>query len=142
MLVTRPADMRDLAGFVLDKRQAELMPNWYGMLAEMIRFQAPIAVVLRGQVIAIAGLTLIWRDRAAAWVCLSADFPKGAWVAATRAARRALDNAPVRRIEADVADGFAPAGRWVQMLGFQYEGRMAAYWSDGSDYHRWARVKA
>jgi RimJ/RimL family protein N-acetyltransferase len=142
MLETRPADMRDLAGFILDRRQAARMPQWYAILAEIIRFQSPIAVVLRGQVIAIAGLTFIWHGRAVAWCFLSADFPKGAWVAATRAALRVLDSVDVRRVEADIADGFAPAGRWAQMLGFRHEGRMAAYWSDGSDYHRWARVKA
>jgi RimJ/RimL family protein N-acetyltransferase len=142
MLETRPANMLDLIGFRLDPRQAERMPQAFHTLAELIRMQAPIAVLVRGQVVAFAGLTQVWPGRALAWVFLSADFPRGAWVAATRAARAVLDSVGIRRIEADIADGFAPAGRWAQMLGFQHEGRMRAYWTDGSDYHRWARVTA
>lgn len=142
MLTLRPANMLDLNGFKLDARQAERMPMAFHVLAELIRTQQPIAAVVRGQVVAFAGLTQVWPGRALAWLFLSADFPRGAWTAATRAALRALDEVGIRRVEADIADGFAPAGRWAQMLGFQHEGRMRAYWSDGSDYHRWARIKA
>jgi hypothetical protein len=142
MLTIRPATLTDLTDFVLDQRQAQRLPDWFPMLGELIRQGHPLAVVLRGQVIAFAGLTLLWPQRAVAWCFLSADFPIGAWVAATRAARRALDGVAIRRIEADIAEGFAPAGRWAQMLGFRHEGRMRAYWADGSDYHRWSRIKA
>lgn len=142
MLETRPATILDLTGFRLDPRQAERMPTAFAVLAELIRGHAPIAVLVRGQVVAFAGLTIVWPGRALAWCFLSAEFPRTAWVAATRAARRVLDGVDIRRVEADIADGFAPAGRWAQMLGFRHEGKMRAYWADGSDYHRWARVKA
>lgn len=78
--------------------------------------------------------------RAEAWALLSRD-SGCAMVAITRAVRRYMFAAPFRRIEAVVAANFAPGSRWAKMLGFRFEGLMAAYLDDGSDAERWARVK-
>lgn len=46
----------------------------------------------------------------------------------------------LRRLEATVEEGFAPGCRWLALLGFQYEGKMAGYGDDGETHLRFARV--
>lgn len=42
------------------------------------------------------------------------------------------------RLEATVAADFKPACRWVELLGFQFEGRMKRYGLNGEDHLRYA----
>jgi len=58
----------------------------------------------------------------------------------TRAARRFYEVCPLRRIEAEVACEHEQGRRWVEMLGFEREGRMRSYWA-GKDFDLYARVR-
>lgn len=58
-----------------------------------------------------------------------------------RATRRFLEINPPRRIEATVEDGFPAGCRWLEMLGFEFEGRMRAYGMDGETHLRYAKVR-
>jgi hypothetical protein len=78
--------------------------------------------------------------RGEAWAVLAGDIGLG-MVPVTRAIQRGFRAMSYRRIEAMVACNFQPGRRWVQMLGFEFEGVARAYMDDGSDGERWARVR-
>lgn len=138
-----PAVERDLNGFAIDPRQASLFQgDAFDMLHRQVTGGTGIAAHFHGRVIGIGGLVQYWPGRAAVWCFLRSDIPKAAWVPLTRAVRAALSALGIRRIEADVRADFWPAQRWAFRLGFVSEGLMRAYWSDGADYLRFARVAA
>jgi len=58
-----------------------------------------------------------------------------------RAVARFIECSRQRRIEATVIAGFEPGCRWMKLLGFEFEGVMRKYGSDGSDYLRYAKVR-
>lgn len=74
------------------------------------------------------------------WAVLSADAgSRMVWL--HRATLRFLDIEPFKRIEATVEDGFPAGNRWLEMLGFEYEGRMRAYGAAGETHLRYARIR-
>lgn len=87
-----------------------------------------------------AGVIDAGEGRGEAWALLAPDCGR-AMTGITRAVRRYLHATPFRRIEAAVAENFAPGSRWAKMLGFRFEGLMTSYLDDGSNAERWARVK-
>jgi hypothetical protein len=142
-LTLHTAHERDLDGFVIDARQASLFQgNAFDLLHRLVTGGSAIVAIYNGQRIGFGGFAEYWPGRAGAWCFLRADIPKAAWVPLTRAVRASLAAAGVRRIEADIRSGFIAGGRWAGLLGFQPEGRMRAYWTDGADYLRFARVAA
>lgn len=141
MLAVRPANMLDLSGFRLAGRQAELMPGWRDRLRHHIQTEEAVLATWYERAVAFAGFSVLWEDRAACWCFLADDIPRAAWLPMTRAARRGIQRAQIRRIEADVANNYAPAVRWAMALGMHFEGTMPAYWR-GQTFLRFARVNA
>ena len=92
------------------------------------------------EILAIAGLAVQWENRAMAWALVSEGAGKR-FVRIHAAVKRFLDAAPYRRIEATVDVGFTEGMRWMNLLGFRYEGCMAAYRPDGADMLLYARIK-
>jgi RimJ/RimL family protein N-acetyltransferase len=93
-----------------------------------------------GQVIGCAGIWRIWENRAHIWALLSPDAGRH-FVAIHRAVVAKLATLEDRRIEAAVDVGFVEAHRWIEMLGFTYEGTMKAYTPDGRDSDLYARIR-
>ena len=62
-------------------------------------------------------------------------------VAITRLTRRVIEACPLRRIQAHASTTFKPAARWLEMLGFQYEGTMRKFTPSGLDVLLYARVR-
>lgn len=58
-----------------------------------------------------------------------------------RATQRFIDLEPLRRLEASVETGFPAGCRWLEMLGFAYEGPLAAFGANGEDHVRYARIR-
>lgn len=74
------------------------------------------------------------------WAVLAADAGQHmVWL--HRATRRFLDIESRRRIEATVQEGFPAGCRWLELLGFEYEGPMRGYGDDGETHLRYARVR-
>ena len=95
------------------------------------------------KIVGCAGVLPLSPHRAMGWALLS-RIPKCAWVRMTRQVLVALETAHqegYRRIEATVLLSFAPAHRWVELMGFQFEGIMRAYAPDGSDHALYARIR-
>lgn len=98
-----------------------------------------------GNVLAIGGVTLLWPGRAQAWALLSNRVDARNMAAVHCAARRRLAElqADLRyyRIEATVRAGFSAGRRWLESLGFKFEGWMRHYDPmDGADHALYARV--
>lgn len=72
------------------------------------------------RVIACAGLTEIWPNRAVAWSLLSKNAGRH-MLCIHRLAAGFLKTSKYRRIEAWVDEGFMPGMRWLDLLGFTLE---------------------
>jgi hypothetical protein len=55
------------------------------------------------------------------------------------ATKRFIDMTPWQRLEATVEDGFAAGCRWLDLLGFRFEGSMPRYGDDGETHLRYGR---
>lgn len=98
------------------------------------------SAVKGGQVIACAGILPMWEGRAEAWALMNRDI-KTEFIHIHRATLRFLEICGVRRVEAHIDRDFGCAVRWIEMLGFEFEGNEAKYTPDGRDTMRYARVK-
>jgi RimJ/RimL family protein N-acetyltransferase len=86
-----------------------------------------------------AGIGFMRRDCGVLWGMVSAS--AGAhFVAIHRAVTRFIQANPLVRLEATAESTFAPACRWLELLGFENEGLMRKYGPDGADYVRYARI--
>lgn len=110
-----------------------------GALQKFIDAGMSFAVVDDGQILCLGGVRNMWADRAVAWGLLSSGIG-ATMIPITRAVRRFLDTSPTRRIEAEVASDHEAGRRWVEMLGFEREGRMRSYWA-GADFDLYARLR-
>lgn len=57
-----------------------------------------------------------------------------------RFAMKTLSRCSLRRVQAHVAPDFAQALHWIEMLGFEREGRLRAFTPTGRDVYLYARV--
>lgn len=99
-------------------------------------------VLHEGRVLACAGVIPIWSGRGHLWAYLSDDAGKH-MLAITREVLRKLDEVKLPRYEAEVAEGFVAAHRWVQMLGFHCEtpGGMRGFFPDRSTGYLYSKVR-
>lgn len=79
--------------------------------------------------------------RGTCWALLSAEASRH-MLPITKAVKRFIEIYPWRRLEASVEEQFGMGCKWVELLGFSFEGRMPLFGDDGSTHLRYARVKA
>lgn len=91
-------------------------------------------------VICCLGVVKQWDHRGLAWGLIGENAGDH-FVAIHRAVRRFLDLQDLRRIEAAVSTEFQQGHRWIQMLGFKYEGTMQSYTPQGDDCDLYARIR-
>ena len=109
--------------------------------AKSLEGEFSYTVLLDGSPIAVGGVAKLWENRGFVWSMV--DRRAGPhFMTITRVAKKALELAPYRRIEADTPCGFPQGHRWLRMLGFHVEAeRMRAYMPDGADHTLYAKVK-
>lgn len=108
---------------------------------EMLETAGPaFSGIVDGETIISAGIINQWHNRGVAWALVSENAGKN-FIAIHKAIDRFLDMNETKRVETYVDDGFEQGYRWMNMLGFEYEGRMRAYSPDGRDCLLYARVK-
>jgi len=95
--------------------------------------------IAEGAPVVCAGIMPLWAGRGMAWACLSADAGRH-FMAIHRAAARVFALPRYRRVEAYVDPVWAPARRWVELLGFTREGLMRAFLPEGGDMLLYARI--
>lgn len=93
-----------------------------------------------GQVYACAGLVMVWQGRAEAWALMAPDLRKH-FLTIHNATLRFLTSCAVPRVEANVDEDFGCARRWIEMLGFSFEGKSPKFTPDGRTVLRYARVQ-
>ena len=90
--------------------------------------------------VACCGLVQEWEGRAFAWALLSPAV-RPVMGRLTRLVDRYFTMSPVRRIEAQVPEGFEQGHRWARLLRFENEGPMKHYLPDGGTAYRYARYQ-
>lgn len=134
----RPDHLRRLA---LQERQADLA-RFIGRTdyAEKVGEAGPAWSAMVGEEpIACAGFHLPWEGRAVAWAVLSQSAGRH-MLELTRGVKRALENCPAERIEAQVLASFGPGLRWAAALGFRPEGLLRRF-CRGEDYQAFVLLK-
>jgi RimJ/RimL family protein N-acetyltransferase len=94
-----------------------------------------------GRVVGCVGVLPMWEGRAEAWALLARDVGLRGMREVHNAVLRYLEMCPYRRLEAHCDADFPQARRWLEMLGFEFEGPLRAYKPDGKDCLRFARIK-
>lgn len=85
-----------------------------------------------GRALFCGGTIVTHANLATLWSVVAADAgPR--MMAITRRVRWFVDALPHARVDAMIRGGFAPAARWVEMLGFEKEALLADYYENGDD---------
>lgn len=139
-MIVEPLRVEHVRQLRLQAAQAEFAPSLTDQhVHDLIVHGEAYAAVADGMVIACAGVLERWHGRASAWALLS-DQAGRHMLELTRAIAAWLERSGLRRVETHVDVNFAAAHRWARLLGFEREGTMRAYTSDGRDADLYARV--
>lgn len=142
-MIVEPFTPAHLDNLLLQPAQAYLRPHMsnpeYGR-ALMVEGKS-FSFIEGDQVLGCAGVVPIWTGRAEAWAMFAPNLTRQ-FIHIHGATVRFFESCGIRRIEAHVDAGFGKAKKWVELLGFEYEGLLRAYTPDGRDCLRYARVRA
>ena len=95
-----------------------------------------------GNLIAVAGINLLWKGVGEAWVMFGCDPFEHRWFihkTTIRFINRLSDDLKLVRLQAVVKQGHYAGIVWVNHLGFDFEGDMKAYFN-GETYLRYAKI--
>lgn len=120
-----------------------LLPGWVEK-AKLFHDMGPCFSAFAGdELIASAGVTLLWGGVAEAWSVITPRVYKHGF-AFHRAVKTMLSKIILEkklyRIQASVISGFPQGAKWLESLGFQCEGFMKKYDSAKNDYFLYAKV--
>lgn len=104
---------------------------------------AGVALVVDGGVAAAAGVCPFWDGAGLLWMrvgVLAGRYPFALARASRTFVRAAQESLRLRRLQATVAFGNAPARRFISWLGFAPEGILRSYGPEGGDYVMYARL--
>jgi RimJ/RimL family protein N-acetyltransferase len=141
-MIVRPWKLGDTEKIMLQPAQ-EYLSNFDSLSIDLtdLSDQGLVWVgEVEGEIVAIAGIMPQWENRAIAWAFISKSAGKH-FSKIHKAVKRFLDQCDCKRIEATVDVDFHEGSRWIEMLGFEYEGLMRAYRPDGADMFLYAKVK-
>jgi hypothetical protein len=96
-----------------------------------------ISAVVDDRIIGCAGISAQFFGMGTLWGMIAQDAGPH-FVRLHRAACRLLESTRLRRISASVEVDFQEGCRWLELLGFAREGRMAKYGLDGEDHYLYA----
>lgn len=94
-----------------------------------------------GNLVGCGGTAIEHQGCATAWTLLNPQLSGRRMLQLTRVARAVLASCQTRRIQAHADPAFPPARRWLELLGFQYEGVLRCFSPDGRDMAVYALVK-
>lgn len=121
--------------------QARQISHVPGGCANLERAPGSALTVYEGKKIVMCGGMLSFGSRIGLiWAVLAHDAGKHMlWL--HRATARFIDMQSARRIEATIEKGFSPGCRWVELLGFEFEGEMRGFGDRGETCLRYALVR-
>ena len=144
MMQIEPLTQQHLLSIELQDEQVNMLPAiesgaFYDNVVQGSSLPS-FAALQDGVVMGCYGATLLWDNRAMAWVLLSKHVGKH-MRQAVRMANQYLEALPVARLEAYIRADFNAGHQWARLLGFDPEGLMRCFFSDGQDAYMYARVK-
>lgn len=128
-----------LERFELQPAQSISQSYCTGEMGKALQQYDSWSAIVDNRVIACAGIVEQWEGRAIAWAFLS-TYAKGHMYGIHKAVGRFLEMCSCERIEAHADCEFKEAARWLDMLGFQKEGRMPKF-RFGRDYYLYGMVR-
>jgi hypothetical protein len=135
----KPEHLREL---VLQPAQERVRANLSNPeYAQALVGEHSFTLKMDGKVVACFGVLKLWEGRGDAWALIDGDIGARGMRRLHFEIRKRLEAAhEFRRIETACDAGFAQAKRWLELLGFQYEGPLLKYTPDGRDCLRFARI--
>lgn len=119
----------------------EMMARTPGFIDEMKSAGPCRAIVDGDKVLCCAGLMVFPRTgRCVIWCAYAADLSRK-FIGVFRVGIACLQAQEWRRVEAQIDPTFKAARRLARMAGFEYEGTMRKFFSDGTDREMWARTR-
>lgn len=120
-------------------RQVSQVPaNW----ASVAHVPGPALTARAGdRLLLCGGIMPVGPKMGVLWAVLS-EAASAHMLALHRATLRFIAIAPPRRLEATVEKGFPQGCRWLELMGFRFEGEMACYGLDDETHLRFAKIRA
>lgn len=138
-MIVEPFNMTHFTRLQLQPEQRWLTGKVTRAAVEAMTKSHAFAVVTPDRVLCCCGVAEVHDGRGVAWA-LCADNPGALFQGVHRAAKRVLEIARYRRIEATVPLDFTQGHRWMRLLGFVIEApRMIGFGENGEDHtlYRW-----
>lgn len=111
------------------------VPQGYATLPK-----GPSMTVRSGEnILVCGGIVDISKQRGICWALIG-ESARGHMLVLHRAVHRFINLDHWRRLEATVEKGFSSGCRWVEILGFKFEGEMPGYGDNGESHLRYGRV--
>jgi hypothetical protein len=104
----------------------------------------PCFTLMNGKPIFAGGIVINWPGCGHAWMLPSIhvkDHPVSVYKYTEMMIEKYMEENNLHRVQADVQANDKKANNFVVQLGFQFEGLMRAFWTDKSDYFRYARIR-
>jgi len=119
---------------------SDLPPKWLQLVAQA---NPAISAAVNDQIIASAGIIVSSSGTGFLWGAISQDAGPH-FIAMHRAALRLLQMPRLARIEAMVEVDFHEGSRWLELLGFRFDGRVSNDGLNGEDHFRyvWTRPRS
>lgn len=114
------------------RREVSHVPDEYATVGRALTAFDGERVLLCGGIVPLGHIGILW--------ALLAEDAGHHMIALHRATKRFLGIHPPRRIEASVEKGFNAGCRWIELLGFRFEGEMPGYGRDGETHLRYGLV--
>lgn len=133
--LTDPATEPGLKDLIASSRQ-----YWQGVVDSGHAF----AGLVDGELIGCAGYSQPWQGVAEVWVWDTPkvhDHPMLVHKLIHRTLKRIEKEHDLWRVSCEVRVGNERAVRWVELMGFKYEGTMKKRGPDGSDFYLYAKVR-
>ena len=131
----------DMSRLIVDKDQREIVAFVGAEAFNSTRGPGHTALA-DGELIVIAGINILWPGVGEAWAFLGGSYRKhGRFI--HRTVKNMLSeiafDLKLERVQAAVEEGHWAGIRWVDVLGFKFEGEMPGYFR-GKTYLRYAKI--
>ena len=139
-LTCLPFEAAHVAQLTLQPRQAREVAFLEADMLKLLEGPLAYTAALEGHPVACCGIQMREFGIGTLWSFLGDD--AGPYMTTlTRAGRRLMAIADLRRIEATTPVDFLAGCRWLKVLGFQLEGTMRRFAPDGADHLLYSRVR-
>lgn len=125
---------------VQSRQRLEISSLTLPYLSQLSAFGPALTARIEDRILACAGIASPGFGIGTLWACVSEEAGPH-FVRLHKCMVRLLDIPRLRRIEASAEADFPQGCRWLELLGFKSEGRLAHYGPNGEDHLRYARTR-